>query len=122
MAYHPKEKLKGRRLRRVRMRKKIFGSAERPRLAVFRSAKHIYAQVIDDIAGITLASASTMQKGVRDGLSGKKSERAKEVGKALAEACKGKQITSVTFDRSGYRFHGRVKAVADGEREGGLQF
>lgn len=122
MAYHPKQKLKGRALRRVRVRKKISGSAERPRLAVFRSAKHIYAQVIDDIAGTTLASASTMQKGIRDGLSGKKSERAKEVGKALAEACKVKQITRVRFDRSGYRFHGRVKAVADGAREGGLDF
>jgi len=110
----------GRERRKVRVRKKVSGTAERPRLSVFRSAKHIYAQVIDDLAGVTLASASTMAKGVK--VSGKKTETAKQIGLAIAELCKKKEITTVTFDRNGYRYHGRVQAVADGAREGGLQF
>ena len=122
MAYHPKTKLKGRTRRRVRVRKKITGSPERPRLTVFRSAKHIYAQVIDDFSGKTLAAASTVAKDVRGTLEGKKIDRAKLVGQALASACKAKDISSVRFDRNGYKYHGRVKAVAEGAREGGLVF
>jgi large subunit ribosomal protein L18 len=122
MGYHPKEKLIGRSRRKVRVRKKIFGTAQRPRLSVFRSAKYIYAQVIDDVSGKTLASASSRSKGLRVSLSGNKTDRSKAVGLALAEACKNNQVTEVTFDRNGYRFHGRVKAVADGAREGGLEF
>jgi len=122
MAYHPKRRLEGRERRKVRVRKKVTGTAERPRLSVFRSAKHIYAQVIDDISGRTLASASTVSKDARGELSGKKLERAKRVGTALAAACKAKDITSVRFDRNGYKYHGRVKAIAEGAREGGLAF
>lgn len=121
MAYHPKQKLTGRTRRRVRVRKKIFGEPDRPRLSVFRSANHIYAQVIDDVAGKTLASASTRDKGVRGNLSGKKIDKAKEVGKALAEGCKAAGVSRVAFDRNGYKYHGRLKAVAEGAREGGLE-
>jgi large subunit ribosomal protein L18 len=106
----------------VRIRKKVFGTTERPRFNVFRSAKHIYAQVIDDVQGTTLVASSTIAKGLRAQVTGKKVEQAKAIGKALAEACKAKNIESVVFDRGGYRYHGRVKAVADGAREGGLKF
>ena len=122
MAYHPKQKLEGRARRKIRVRKRVFGTAERPRLSIFRSAKHIYAQVIDDNSGKTLAAVSTVTKAVREGLSGEKSARAKVVGLALAEACKAGNINTVVFDRNGYRYHGRVKAIAEGAREGGLQF
>lgn len=115
-------KLKGRQRRRIRVRKKVSGTAARPRLNVFRSAKHIYAQAIDDLAGVTVASVSTASKELRDGLEGDKVNRAKAVGLALAEACKAKDVHSVVFDRNGYRYHGRVKAVAEGAREGGLEF
>ena len=114
-------KLSQRGRRKIRVRKKVRGSAERPRLSVFRSAKHIYAQVIDDVAGVTLASASTMQKPIA-GESGNKGDLAKQVGMAIAEACKGKEILKVSFDRNGYRYHGRIRAIADGAREGGLEF
>ena len=114
--------LKGRERRKVRVRKKVFGTHERPRLNVFRSAKHIYAQIIDDESGVTVAAASTVAKDLREQIAGKKTVQAKQVGKALAEACKQKSITSVVFDRNGYRYHGRVRAVAEGAREGGLQF
>ena len=113
--------LSSRAKRQLRVRKKIFGTAERPRLNVFRSAKHIYAQVIDDDKGHTLASASTMTEAMKKA-TGKKSEIAKHVGVAVAEACKSASITQVVFDRGGFRYHGRIKAVADGAREGGLQF
>ena len=103
--------------RHVRVRKKVMGTAERPRLAVYRSLKHIYAQVIDDAAGRTIASASDLTIE-----SGKKGERAAEVGKLLAQRAKDAGITQVVFDRAGFRYHGRVKAVADGAREGGLEF
>ena len=112
----------GRERRHVRIRKKVLGTTERPRLNVFRSAKHIYVQVIDDVLGTTMVASSTVAKGLRGQVTGKKIERAKAVGKALAEACKAKNIESVVFDRGGYRYHGRVKAVADGAREGGLKF
>jgi large subunit ribosomal protein L18 len=111
-------KMEGRERRKVRIRKKVTGTAARPRLSVFRSTKHIYAQVIDDEQGVTLASASTVQTEA----TGKKSVRAQAVGKAVAEACKQKNITTVVFDRGGFRYHGRVKAVAEAAREGGLTF
>ncbi len=116
------KQLEGRVRRKIRIRKKVFGTSERPRLNVFRSAKHIYAQVIDDEKGVTLAAASTLGKDVSGAHEGKKTARAAAVGKALAELCKSKNIGTVVFDRSGYRYHGRVKAVADAAREGGLQF
>jgi len=102
--------------RHGRVRKKIAGTAERPRLVVFRSLTHIYAQLIDDVKGATLASASDAEG------SGKKSERAAAVGTQLAERAKAAGIESVVFDRGGYRYHGRVKALADAARKGGLQF
>jgi large subunit ribosomal protein L18 len=112
------------RLRRhARVRKKVAGTPERPRLNVFRSLTGIYAQVIDDQAGHTLVSASTLDKDLRDKLKGmKKSEQAKLVGRALAERALSKGIQTVVFDRGGYRYIGRVKALADGAREGGLRF
>lgn len=101
-----------------RIRKKISGTAERPRLNVFRSNKGIFAQLIDDLAGHTLAAAST--KEVTSG--GTKSEKSKAVGALLAEKAKAAGISVVVFDRGGYLYHGRVKALADGAREGGLEF
>ncbi len=103
--------------RHLRVRKKISGTAERPRLVVFRSDKHIYAQLVDDDAGRTIATVSSVKIG-----QGKKSEKAAEVGKQVAVLAKDKGITRVVFDRGGYKYHGRVKAVADGAREGGLEF
>lgn len=116
------KKLDGRERRKVRIRKKVFGTTERPRLNVFRSTKHIYAQVIDDVKGVTVAAASTMAKDTRGGMTGKKVDKAKAVGQAVAEQCKSKNIEAVVFDRGGYRYHGRVRAVAEGAREGGLKF
>jgi large subunit ribosomal protein L18 len=99
------------------------GTAERPRLNVFRSLSGIYAQVIDDQSGRTLVSASSADQELREKLKGlKKSEQAKMIGQAVAERAKGKGIQSVVFDRGGYRYIGRIKALADGAREGGLQF
>jgi len=109
--------------RHVRIRKHISGTPERPRLNVFRSLKDIYAQIIDDEAGKTLVSASSIDKELRakmDGLT--KTEQAQLVGKALAERAKDKGVDSIVFDRGGYRYAGRVKALADGAREGGLIF
>ena len=109
--------------RHVRVRKNLAGTAERPRLNVFRSVSAIYAQVIDDQAGRTLLSASTVDHELREKLKGlKKSEQAKLVGQTLAERAKNKGIQAVVFDRGGYRYIGRVKALADGAREGGLRF
>lgn len=108
----------GRIRRHVRVREKIRGSAARPRLAVYRSLTHIYAQLIDDDAGKTLASASSLD--ARDSKD-KKSERAKAVGSALGERAKAKGISEVVFDRGGYRYHGRVKALADGVRAAGVK-
>jgi len=107
---------KAKRRKRIRLgiRKKIKGTAERPRLSIFRSNKGIYAQLVDDLAGHTLASASSK------GITGNKIEQAKSVGEKLAAAAKGAGIDTVVFDRGGYLFHGRVKALADGAREGGL--
>ncbi|MCH5200513.1 MAG: 50S ribosomal protein L18 [Oscillospiraceae bacterium] len=106
--------------RHKRVRGKVSGTAQCPRLNVFRSAKHIYAQLIDDNAGVTLVSASTLEKGF-DGFGGN-AEAAKKVGEALAKKAKDKGITDVVFDRSGYVYHGRVAALAEGAREGGLNF
>ena len=103
--------------RHRRVRKKVIGTAERPRLAVYRSNRHIYAQVIDDFAGTTLAAASSLAGGA-----GEPTEQAKAVGKQVAEAAKAAGITQVTFDRGGFMYHGRVQAVAEGAREGGLEF
>ena len=112
-----------RRIRHERVRKKISGTPERPRLRVYRSLNHIYAQVIDDVAGNTLASASTLDPQLKDKLSEvDKKGASKLVGQLVAERAKAKGITSVVFDRGGYVYTGRVKEVADGARAGGLDF
>ncbi|RLA93760.1 MAG: 50S ribosomal protein L18 [Deltaproteobacteria bacterium] len=109
--------------RKKRIRKKIFGTPERPRLAVFRSAKHIYAQVIDDTAGVTLASASTLVRNFsKDPDKKGKVAAAEKVGELIAAHARKKGIEKVVFDRGGYIYHGRVKALADGARKGGLKF
>ncbi len=109
--------------RKVRVRKKIAGTADRPRLNVFRSSSHIYAQLIDDTTGVTLAAASTLQEEVRDGLKHcGNAEAAKKVGAAIAKKALAKKITAVVFDRSGFLYHGRVKALAEAARENGLSF
>lgn len=116
-----KEFLRNRRHRRVRA--KIFGTPERPRLNVSRSLQHIYAQIIDDTKGHTLVSASTVDPSLRTTLkSGGNMEAAQAVGKLLAERAKEKGIVTVVFDRGGYKYHGRVRALADAAREGGLRF
>ncbi len=112
------QKLKSRSVKRVKIRKKIKGTSERPRLSVFKSNKNISAQLIDDVTGKTIVSVST-RTDVKD-KSGK--EAAVEVGKLIASKAKAKNIEKIVFDRSGYLFHGRVKSVADGAREGGLNF
>ena len=106
--------------RHKRVRSKVFGTAERPRLNVFRSEKNIYAQVIDDVAGNTLVSASSLDKAI-EGNGGNKTA-ARAVGKLVAERCKAKGIDTVVFDRGGYVYHGRVAELAEGAREGGLEF
>jgi len=106
--------------RHRRVRKKVLGTAERPRLAVFRSNKHIYAQAIDDIAGRTIASASTMESEQRAGATATV-DAATQVGKLVAERAKAAGVTTVVFDRGGFKYHGRVAAVADGARAAGLQ-
>jgi len=109
--------------RKMRIRKKIRGTKERPRLVVSRSAKHIYAQVIDDTVGHTLCSACSLSPEIRESLKGlKKVEQAKKVGSYLASKCLQLGIRKVVFDRNGYLFHGRVKALADAAREAGLEF
>ena len=109
--------------RHARVRKQVSGTAETPRLNVYRSLNHIYVQIIDDVKGVTLASASTMEKGIREQISGKtKTEAAKVVGLAVGERAMKKGIEAVVFDRGGYLYTGRVQAVADGAREAGLKF
>ncbi len=103
----------------TRIRKKVSGTAERPRLAVFRSLNHIYVQVIDDVSGVTLAAASTTEKDLK-GKTGGNIEAAQTVGKAIAERAKAAGVSQVVFDRGGYVYHGRVKALLDATREGGL--
>lgn len=107
--------------RHKRVRKRIVGTGDRPRLAVFRSARHIYAQIIDDTTGKTLASASTLDADLRSA-GGEKIERAKRVGALLAERAKSAGVTQVAFDRGGFAYHGRLAALADAAREGGLEF
>jgi large subunit ribosomal protein L18 len=106
--------------RHRRVRKKVLGTAERPRLAVFRSNKHIYVQAIDDLAGRTVASASTMETDARGGATATVAA-AKEVGKRVGERAKQAGITTVVFDRGGFKYHGRIAAIADGAREAGLE-
>jgi large subunit ribosomal protein L18 len=106
----------------MRIRKKINGTAETPRLAVYRSNKQIYVQVVDDLNGVTLLSAGSKEKDIAALTGIKKIEQAKLVGKLLATKCKEKGIEKVVFDRSGYKYHGRVKSLADAAREGGLKF
>jgi large subunit ribosomal protein L18 len=113
----PKTREQQRYRRHLRVRKKVTGTAERPRLVIFRSLKHISAQLVDDVARHTLATVtSTTIEG------GKKTEKSTQVGKLIAAKAKDAGITKVVFDRAGYKYHGRVKAVADGAREGGLEF
>ncbi len=117
-------RLKGRHRRHMRIRKKVNGTAERPRLTVYRSLNHIYVQLVDDLAGRTILTISSSHKDVSSVLTGAKGKLAasKEVGKRVAQMAKEKGIERVCFDRGGYLYHGRVKAVAEGAREGGLNF
>ena len=116
-----KESRNDKRLKRhERVRKNLYGTPEKPRLCVYRSNKNISAQIIDDVNGVTLASASSMEKGF-EGFGGNK-EAARKVGEAVAKAALAKGISEVVFDRSGYIYHGRVKELAEGAREGGLKF
>ncbi len=118
-----KERRVARKKRQVRVRTKITGSVERPRLCVFRSAKHIYAQIIEDVSGKTLLAASTVAKGTADNLKNSGNvEAAKLVGKQIAEKALAQDIKQVVFDRNGFLYHGRVKALADAAREAGLTF
>jgi large subunit ribosomal protein L18 len=114
------KKISGRRRIQYRIRKKVNGTAQRPRLSVFRSNKEIYCQVIDDLSGQTLAAASSREKGVDPGMN--KTQKAQLVGQLIGERAMAKNITTVVFDRGGYLYHGRVKALADGAREKGLIF
>lgn len=117
----PKSRGERRYRRHLRVRKKVAGTAERPRLVVFRSLKHVYAQLVNDDLGVTLAGASDLSEGLVVEGTGK-TARSKAVGKLLAEKAKAAGIARVVFDRAGYRYHGRVRAVAEGAREGGLEF
>jgi large subunit ribosomal protein L18 len=113
----------GRERRKLRIRKKISGTEGHPRLSVFRSARHIYAQVIDDTTGRTLAHASTLSKDLKGSLDeGNKTEAAKKVGALVAKICLSKKIERVVFDRNGYLYHGRISALANAARQGGLKF
>jgi len=118
-----RERGRARQRRHRRVRRRVSGTSERPRLNVFRSIYHIYAQVIDDVTGCTLVAASSIDRELRDEVKGlKRSAQADLVGKALAERALEKGIKKVVFDSGGYKYHGRVKALADGAREGGLDF
>ena len=117
----PRTRREQRHRRHLRVRKKVTGTAQRPRLVVFRSLKHIYAQLVDDDRGVVLLGLTDQSDGVVPEAAGKVS-RGKAVGKVLAEKARTAGITAVVFDRGGYRYHGRVKALADGAREGGLKF
>jgi large subunit ribosomal protein L18 len=109
--------------RKGTIRKRINGTAERPRLSVFRSAKHVYAQAIDDVSGRVLAAASDTEEKLASAVTGKpKKERARAIGKAIGEKLVALKVTAVVFDRNGFIYHGRVKEIADGAREAGLQF
>ena len=117
------QKLTGRQRRKFRIRNKIEGNRDRPRLTVFRSARHIYAQIVDDVDGATVASASTLSPDLRSTLGeDDKTVAAQKVGALIAKMCLEKKIDKVVFDRNGYLYHGRVKALAEAAREAGLQF
>ena len=116
---HTADKTRSRLRRQVRGRKTVFGSAERPRMVVSRSSKHLFVQVIDDTQGRTLASASTMEADLRSA-EGDKTAKAKEVGGLIAERAKAAGVAQVVFDRAGHKYHGRIAALADGAREAGL--
>jgi len=118
---HTSVRIKSRLRRQVRGRKKVSGTADRPRLVVTRSAKHISVQVVDDLVGQTLASASTMESDVRT-LTGDKTAKAAKVGELVAERAKDKGVSAVVFDRAGNKYHGRIAALADAARERGLTF
>jgi large subunit ribosomal protein L18 len=120
--YKPLDTRAARQRRHKRIRVSLVGTANRPRLNVFRSLQHIYAQVIDDASGTTLAAASTNEATSRGAASGTKTDRARAVGKTIAERARDKGISAVVFDRGGYLYHGRVKALADAAREAGLEF
>ena len=126
MAGHVKvatPKVRKRLKRKVHIRLRVSGTAERPRLSVFRSARYVYAQAIDDTTGRVLAAASEIEPGIKDAVAGKpKKERARLVGKTIGEKLVGAGVKAVVFDRNGFIYHGRVKEVADGAREAGLQF
>ena len=122
MSHSAQKKLIARRRRHYRVRKKVFGTAERPRLAVFRSDRHIVAQVIDDRAGRTLAAASTHEKDLAAGGPTGNRDAAAKVGRQLAERAKEAGVSKVVFDRGGFIYHGRVAALADAAREAGLEF
>ncbi|PID39098.1 MAG: 50S ribosomal protein L18 [Proteobacteria bacterium] len=116
-------KLEARQRRRKSIRKNLSGTPERPRMAIYRSARHTYVQVIDDVAGETVAAASTEGKKNAELYSGmKKTQQAEKLGTLIAERCKAQGVEAVIFDRSGYKYHGRVKALADAARKGGLRF
>ncbi|HET6579517.1 MAG TPA: 50S ribosomal protein L18 [Gemmatimonadales bacterium] len=119
--HSPKGRAQLRYRRHLRVRQKVAGTAGRPRLAVFRSLKHIYAQLVDDERGVTLLGVGDTSEGIQIEGAGKVA-RGKAVGKLLAEKAKAAGVTRVVFDRAGYRYHGRVQAVANGAREGGLEF
>jgi large subunit ribosomal protein L18 len=108
--------------RHSRIRKKLLGTKEKPRVSVFRSIKQIYAQIIDDETGSTLVAASSLEKALRESVEGTPRDIAKKVGQLLAEKAKTKGITTIVFDRGGYKFHGRIAALAEGMREAGLEF
>lgn len=105
--------------KKLKIRKRVIGSAERPRLCIFRSSKHVYAQVIDDATGLTLVSASTLDT---DGVTGANKDACAAIGKEVAKRAVAKNIKQVVFDRNGYLYHGRVKSLAEAAREGGLEF
>jgi large subunit ribosomal protein L18 len=126
MAGHTKvlnPKVRRRMKRKVSIRLRVAGTADRPRLSVFRSAKHIYVQAVDDVTGRVLAAASDLEPGVKAGIDGKKKkERARMVGATIGAKLRDLKVEAVVFDRNGFMFHGRVKEVADGAREAGLKF
>ena len=120
--FKPVDTRAARHRRHRRIRVLLSGTQQRPRLNVFRSLQHIYAQVIDDATGVTLAAASTLEPDARSSLTGSKTDRARAVGKTIAERAKDKGVGKVVFDRGGYLYHGRIKALADAAREAGLEF
>ncbi len=123
MRYHYKSGLSPRKRRHLRVRAKLSGTAARPRLNVFRSSAHMYAQLIDDTTGHTLVSASSIEPAVRQEMAGKsKTERASAVGELIGNRAKAAGVEQVVFDRGGFKYHGRVKALAEGAREAGLKF